>query len=319
VIRAGLVVDDALARRHREALAVLRARLDRLAPAPEPGAGLECRGVRLPLGQRTLVMGILNVTPDSFSGDGITDDVEAVIAHARTLVAQGADILDVGGESTRPGADEAPVEEELRRVEPVVRRLAAESLAPISIDTAKAAVAEAALAAGAHIVNDITGLRADPMMAEVAARAGAGVVAMHILGRPRTMQHAPVYKDVLLEVAEFLAGSVELAIAAGVRRDRIVVDPGIGFGKTLEHNLEILRRLAELCALGQPVLIGTSRKAFIGRLLGGAPPSERVEGTGATVALAIAAGADIVRVHDVAPAVKVARVADAIVRGTPSA
>ncbi len=315
MIRAGLVVDDALARRHRDALAGPRARLDFLAPAPEAGAPLECRGIRLPLGGRTLVMGILNVTPDSFSGDGIADDVEAAVAYARSLVAQGADILDIGGESTRPGSDEISVEEELRRVVPVVRRLAAESPAPISIDTAKAEVAEAALAAGAHIVNDITGLRADPAMAEIAARAGAGVVAMHILGRPRTMQVAPTYEDVLLEVAEYLAGSVELAIAAGVRRDRIVVDPGIGFGKTLEHNLEILRRLAELRALGQPVLVGTSRKRFIGRLLGDAPPAERVEGTGATVALAIAAGADIVRVHDVAPAEKVARVADAMVRG----
>jgi dihydropteroate synthase len=260
-------------------------------------------------------MGILNVTPDSFSGDGIADDTEAALARGRELVAQGADILDVGGESTRPGADEVSVEEELRRVLPVVRGLVAEAEVPVSIDTAKAMVAEAALAAGAHVVNDISGLRADPAMAEVAARYGAGVVAMHILGRPRTMQVAPAYDDVLLEIAEFLAGSVELAIAAGVRRDRIVIDPGIGFGKTLEHNLEILRRLSELRELGQPLLIGTSRKTFVGRLLDNAPPSRRVEGTGATVALAIAAGADIVRVHDVAPAVKVARVADAIVRG----
>ena len=313
--RAWLTVDDELARRHRDAIAALRADLDRLSPAPAPGSPLECRGIRLPLGGRTLVMGIINVTPDSFSGDGIADDVEVALARARALVAEGADLLDVGGESTRPGSEEVPLDEELRRVVPVIRRLAAESPVPISIDTAKAAVAEEALAAGAHIVNDITGLRGDPAMTEVVARAGAGIVAMHILGRPRTMQLAPAYEDVVLEIAEYLAGSVRLAIEAGARRDRIVVDPGIGFGKTLEHNLEILRRLAELKGLGQPVLIGTSRKSFIGRLLGGVPPAERVEGTGATVALAIAAGAEIVRVHDVAPAVKVARVADAIARG----
>jgi dihydropteroate synthase len=198
---------------------------------------------------------------------------------------------------------------------PVIERLARELAVPISVDTYKAKVARSALEAGAHVVNDITGLQGEPEMAAVAAEFGAPVVAMHMQGRPRTMQLNPTYRDVVGEVAAFLARSVEVAMRAGVPRSQVVIDPGIGFGKALQHNLELLRRLGDLKALGQPVLVGTSRKAFIGRILGGLPPQERVEGTGATVALAIAAGADIVRVHDVGPLVRTVRVADAIVRG----
>lgn len=297
----------------------LRASLDRLREEPGVSAGpsgtLRCRGIDLPIGRRTLVMGIVNLTDDSFSGDGLGGDLEAAVAQARRMVEAGADLLDVGAESTRPGAAEVPVEEELRRLVPAVERLVREVAVPISVDTYKPAVARAALAAGAHIVNDVAGLQGDPEMAAIAAEHGAPVVAMHMQGTPRTMQINPTYREVVGEVAAYLARSVEIAVRAGVPRSQVIVDPGIGFGKTLEHNLEILRRLGELKALGQPLLVGTSRKAFIGRILGGLPPTERVEGTAATVALAIAGGADVVRVHDVAQIVRVARVADAIVRG----
>jgi dihydropteroate synthase len=206
------------------------------------------------------------------------------------------------------------VAEEVRRVVPVVQRLAAEVPLPISVDTYRAAVAEAALAAGAHIVNDITGFREDPAILDVAARRGAPVIAMHIQGRPATMQQNPTYTDLLGEVIAYLRESVRLAVAAGVPRERIWIDPGIGFGKTFDHNLELLHRLGELRSLGRPILVGTSRKAFIGRILGGKPPAERVIGTGATLAVSIRNGADAVRVHDVGPAAEVIRLADAIVR-----
>ena len=277
------------------------------------------------IGLRTLVMGIINVTPDSFSGDGLGNDVEAAVAQGLRMLAEGADILDVGGQSTRPGSGAIPVEEELRRVVPVIERLvAARSDVAISIDTNRAGVAEAALRAGATVVNDISGLRDDPEIAEVAARHGAGLALMHIQGTPRTMQANPHYDDLLGEVIDYLRRGVERAVEAGVPRNRIWVDPGIGFGKTIDHNLELLRRLSELRVLGCPILVGTSRKSFIGRILaplnGGEPlpPGDRVVGTGATVAISIANGADIVRVHDVAHAVQVARVADAIVRETRS-
>jgi dihydropteroate synthase len=266
------------------------------------------------VGTRTLVMGIINVTPDSFSGDSLGDDVAAVVAQARRMHAEGADLLDVGGLSTRPGSEPVSPDEELRRVVPVVERLAAEVPLPISVDTYRATVAEGALRAGAHIVNDITGFREDPAILDVAARHGAAVIAMHIQGRPATMQQHPHYTDLLGEVIAYLRESVAQAVAAGVPRERIWVDPGIGFGKTLAHNLELLRRLGELRVLGQPILIGTSRKGFIGRLLGGVPPAERVTGTGATLAVSICHGADVVRVHDVGPAVEVVRVTDAIMR-----
>jgi dihydropteroate synthase len=275
--------------------------------------------------RRTLVMGILNVTPDSFSGDGLDTNVDAAVAQGRAMAHDGADILDVGGQSTRPGAVTIPVEEELSRVIPVITRLTAHDgpgLA-ISVDTNRSDVAEAALRAGARIVNDISGLRDDPAIADVVARHDAGLVVMHIQGTPATMQIAPRYDDLLAEVIAYLQAAVDKAIAAGVRKDRIWVDPGIGFGKTLAHNLELIKRLRELEVLGCPVLIGTSRKGFIGRILAplnndeAPPPQERIAGTSATLAISIANGANIVRVHDVAPAVQVARVADAIVR-TPN-
>jgi len=295
---------------------------DLLSNLDTPSKAAQFGRYSLPLGERTLVMGIINVTPDSFSGDSLGDDVEAAVAQARRMKDEGADILDVGGQSTRPGSDPVPVEEELRRVIPVIERLAAPDGVPlpISIDTNRAEVAEAAIEAGAHIINDITGLRDDPALAEVAARTGAGLVLMHIQGTPRTMQENPHYDDLLGEVIQYLREGINTALRAGVKKERIWVDPGIGFGKTLDHNLELLRRLRELRSLGCPILVGTSRKSFIGKILakrkgGDVPPhKERVVGTGATLAVSIAHGADIVRVHDVAHAVEVAALADAIVR-----
>jgi len=268
------------------------------------------------LGQRTLVMGIVNVTPDSFSDGGLYLQRERAIAHALELVEQGADIIDVGGESTRPGAEPVPLEEELRRVIPVVEGIRKESDVCISVDTYKAEVAEAALAAGADMVNDVSALRFDGRMAEVIARWQAPVVLMHMRGEPRTMQQNPHYEDVISEIAEFLRERIAAAVAAGIPRERIIIDPGIGFGKRLEHNLEIFRRLGELKAKvqGQPLLIGPSRKSFIGELTG-LPVEERLEGTIASVVAAILGGADIVRVHDVGQVKRAVLVADAILRG----
>ena len=256
-------------------------------------------------------MGIVNVTPDSFSDGGAFFDPAAAIEHGLRLAGEGADILDVGGESTRPGAEPVPEQEELRRVVPVVRELAARSGVPVSVDTSKAAVAEAALAAGATIVNDVTALRQDLRLGAVAARAGAAVVIMHMQGTPRTMQQAPHYEDLLGEVIAGLAAGIARAAAAGVALDRILVDPGIGFGKSLEHNLALLDRLGELEVLGRPILVGPSRKAFIGRLLD-LPAAERTEGTIAACCCAAGRGAHIVRVHDVGPVRRALRVADAI-------
>ncbi len=263
-------------------------------------------------GRRTHVMGILNVTPDSFAGDGVTD-VDAAVARARAMLAEGADLIDVGGESTRPGASPVPLDEELRRVVPVVERLAADLGAPVSVDTRKAEVARRALRAGAAMVNDVSALRADPAMADVLAEAQVPVVLMH--WGPPPADGAPA-RDVVAEVVAFLRERIAAAVAAGIARDRIVVDPGFGFAKTLAENLQLLRRLGELRALGCPILVGTSRKGTIGKVLGGLPVEDRLEGTAATVALAIAYGADIVRVHDVRAMVRVARMTDAIVRGT---
>ncbi len=297
---------------------------DLLADLHRPRGPLQLGPYTLPVGERTLVMGIINMTPDSFSGDALGDDVEAAVAQAWRMKEEGADIVDVGGMSTRPGSDPVPVEEEMRRVLPVIERLAGPQGVglPISVDTYRAEVARAALDAGALIINDITGLHHDPALAELAARYGAGLVLMHIKGTPKTMQQNPHYDDLLGEVMAYLREGVDRAVSCGVNKERIWVDPGIGFGKTLEHNLELLRRLGELRSLGCAILVGTSRKSFIGRVLaplrGGElpPPSERVVGTGATLAVSIAHGANIVRVHDVAHAMQVVRVADAIVRGT---
>jgi dihydropteroate synthase len=255
-------------------------------------------------------MGVVNVTPDSFSDGGLYLDPEAAIAHGEELAAAGAEILDVGGESTRPGAEEVAAGEELRRVEPVIAGLSA-GAAAISIDTSKSPVAEAALEAGAEIVNDVTALRGDPEMAALCAGREATVVLMHMLGTPRTMQDEPRYGDVVDDVKSFLAGRVEAATAAGVAEDRIWLDPGIGFGKTAGHNLELLRRLGELRELGRPLVVGTSRKSFIGRV-DGSGAGERLGGTIASSVLAAAEGASVLRVHDVAEVGQAMAVAGAI-------
>ncbi len=256
------------------------------------------------------LMGVVNVTPDSFSDGGLYLDPEAAIVHGRELAGAGAAILDVGGESTRPGAAPVPVEEELRRVEPVVAGLA--GVGPtISVDTSKAAVAAAALDAGAAIVNDVTALRGDPEMAALCADRGAGVVLMHMAGEPRTMQANPEYGDVVAEVRDFLAARLDAAVAAGIDESMIWLDPGIGFGKTDRHNFELLRGLGDLAALGRPLVVGTSRKSFIGRT-DGSPADERLGGTVATSILAAAAGADVLRVHDVREMDQALRVASAV-------
>ncbi len=255
-------------------------------------------------------MGVVNVTPDSFSDGGLYLDPEKAIAHGVELVEAGAAILDVGGESTRPGAQEVPADEELRRVVPAIAGLAAAG-AEISVDTSKAAVAAAALDAGAAIVNDVTALRGDGEMAALCADREATVVLMHMAGSPRTMQESPAYDDVVAEVKAFLAARIEAAVAAGVAEERIWLDPGIGFGKTAEHNLLLLRRLAELADLGRPLVIGTSRKSFIGRL-DGSEADERLGGTIASSVLAAAEGAAVLRVHDVAEVGQALSVATAI-------
>lgn len=256
------------------------------------------------------LMGVVNVTPDSFSDGGLYLDPAAAIAHGEELARAGAAILDVGGESTRPGAEEVAETEELRRVVPVVEGLAG-SEAQISIDTSKAAVAAAALDAGAAIVNDVTALRADPEMAALCADRRATVVLMHMLGSPRTMQENPVYEDVVADVRAFLAARVEAALAAGIAEERIWLDPGIGFGKTAAHNMELLRRLSELRELGRPLVIGTSRKSFIGKV-DGSGASERLGGTIASSVLAAAEGAAVLRVHDVAEVGQAMAVATAV-------
>jgi dihydropteroate synthase len=247
------------------------------------------------------VMGIVNVTPDSFSDGGLYLDARAAIDHALALEDDGAEILDVGGESTRPGASPVAQAEELRRVIPVIEGLcAAGCRAQISIDTSKATVAAAALRVGATLVNDVTAFRGDPEMAEVVAGSGADCCLMHMLGEPRTMQRDPHYDDVVSEVKAFLVARLELAVAAGIAEERIVLDPGIGFGKTTEHNLELLRRIDELVDLGRPVAIGTSRKSFLGKITA-RPVEDRIAATIATNVLAYAAGARIFRVHDAGP------------------
>jgi dihydropteroate synthase len=254
------------------------------------------------------LMGIVNVTPDSFSDGGQFLDAQAAIAHTRTLVEEGADIVDVGGESTRPGAEPVSAADELARVLPVLEGLAGEGglAAQVSIDTRKSAVARAALDAGASLVNDVSAFRADPEMAGLVAASGADCCLMHMLGEPRTMQRVggvggPRYKDVLDEVKAFLEERLAFAVREGVPEERILLDPGIGFGKTAEHNLTLLRRLAELSSLGRPIVIGTSRKSFLGHIAGGAPASGRLAGTVASNVLAYERGASVFRVHDVAP------------------
>jgi dihydropteroate synthase len=249
---------------------------------------------------RPLIMGILNVTPDSFADHGRHFDHTVALAHARDLIAAGADILDIGGESTRPFAEPVPLEEALRRVIPIIEAIAPELAVPISIDTYKAPVARAALAAGAAIINDISALRFDPGMAPLAAAAGAPVILMHMQGTPRDMQRAPHYDDLMGEIAAFFRERLEYAVGQGIARDLLVLDPGIGFGKTMDHNLEILRRLEVFLELGCPLLVGPSRKAFIGHLTGLPAGPERDVGTLAALLAAVQHGAKIVRTHNVA-------------------
>ena len=261
--------------------------------------------------ERTLVMGILNVTPDSFSDGGRFLGERAAVDHGVNMAESGADIVDVGGESTRPGSDPVGAEVEIERVVPVIERLARYLPGiPISIDTRKAEVAAAALEAGATIVNDVSG-GSDPAMFELASQHGAGIVLMHMRGDPKTMQVEPIYDDVVAEVHEYLRERVEAAEFAGVEPDRIVVDPGIGFGKDLDHNLALIRRIDAFLDLGRPVLVGPSRKRFLGTLLD-LPEDQRVEGTAAAVAWMVSRGAHVVRVHDVQEIVRVVRVVDAI-------
>jgi dihydropteroate synthase len=270
-------------------------------------------GRTLELGERTLVMGILNITPDSFADGGVHFDHERAVAAGLQMVADGADILDVGGESTRPGADAVGAEEEMRRVLPVIERLAAQTSVPISIDTYKAVVAREALARGAAIVNDISGLQYDPDLAGVAGKAGAAVVLMHTRGRSRTMYELAVYDDVVADVARELESSIERAVAAGIRRDAIVVDPGFGFAKRAEHSYSMLARLPELAAaLDRPILSGPSRKSFLKDAIGDRAPADREWGTAAAVAVSVLLGSHIVRVHGVRAMIDVVRVTDRV-------
>ncbi len=266
----------------------------------------------LDLSKKTHIMGILNVTPDSFSDGGMYLDKKTAIDHALKMVDDGADIIDIGGESTRPGAEPVPLEEELRRTIPVIEAISKKVNIPISIDTYKAEVARRAIEAGAAIVNDISGLRFDAEMASVVAESGVAVVVMHIKGTPRDMQKNPEYHDLFGEIIEYLEGSIQIARNAGIQEGRIIIDPGIGFGKRPEHNLQIINQLHRFSVLGRPILIGPSRKSFIGLILDNLSPAERVEGTAAAVAISILKGASIVRVHDVKAMSRVARVADAI-------
>jgi dihydropteroate synthase len=257
-------------------------------------------------------MGVINVTPDSFSDGGLFLDAHAAVDHGERLAADGADVLDVGGESTRPGAEPVPEDEELRRVVPVVERLAQGQGPRISIDTMKLGVARAALQAGARIVNDVSALRRDPEMAGLVASAGAHCCLMHMRGEPRSMQRDPDYEDVVSEVKSFLEDRLRFAVGEGVPEERVWLDPGIGFGKTMDHNLELLRRLDEIAAIGRPVVVGTSRKSFLGRITG-RDEGARLPGTIATNVIAYERGAEIFRVHDVAEVRDALRVAAATV------
>lgn len=279
----------------------------------------QIKGGTLPIGKRTLVMGILNVTPDSFSDGSQFFSLESALAHAEQMIAEGANIIDVGGESTRPGAAVVSPEDELERVVPVIKELAKRTSVPVSIDTTKALVAHAALDAGAAIVNDISALRFDFHIADEVAKAGAGLILMHSRGTPVTMHRLPPVADIIEEVTSSLSSSIAMAERRGVKRESIVIDPGIGFGKSQEQNVELIAKLDQLVAAfpDLPLLIGTSRKSFIGRVLAdedgnAAPVEERLHGTLATITAAVLRGAHIVRTHDVKAAVDITRVADAI-------
>ena len=274
-------------------------------PEELPQTTTRCGRTEFRWGERTYIMGVCNLSPDSFSGDGLGNNIEALVAQAKRMVAAGADIIDIGGESTRPTAQPIPAEEELRRVIPAVTRLSKELTVPLSIDTYKSAVASQAIEAGASMINDVWGLKRDPEIARVAAEAGVPIVIMS------NQQDTSLSRksDIITEVISSLEQSISLAVKAGVAEENIIIDPGIGFGKSVEQNLEIIRRLSELKVLGYPVLLGTSRKFMRGR-----PFKQRLEATAATVAIGIANGADMVRVHDVRQMVQVCRMSDAIAR-----
>jgi dihydropteroate synthase len=278
---------------------------------------LKLRTRTLLLGERTLIMGVLNITPDSFSDGGAFLDSGAAIARALQMEKEGADIIDIGGESTRPGAASVAPEEELRRILPVIKVLHGKLRVPMSVDTRRADVAEAALAAGAEMVNDVSGLRTDAQLGEVARRARAPLILMHMRGTPRTMQRGPFARDAIRDVIGGLRDSLARAKRGGLAKSQLLLDPGIGFGKKFGQNFEILARLPEFARLGCPIVIGTSRKSFLGKALAGpagpdVPPEERLLGTAATVTASILGGAHIVRVHDVAEMARVARVADRV-------
>lgn len=260
-------------------------------------------------------MGILNVTPDSFSDGGQYFDRGLAIKRAHEMVEEGADIIDIGGESTRPGSEPVTLQEEIARTIPVIEEISKKIKVPVSIDTYKAEVAKRALDAGASIVNDISGLRFDPEMPKVVSQYKVPVVIMHIKGTPKNMQANPQYEALIPEIMDYLRKSIRLAVESGIAEDKIIIDPGIGFGKTFDHNLEIIKNLHEFTLLEKPLLVGVSRKAFIGKILGDAPASERLEGTAAAVAISILNGANIVRVHDVKEIKRVADVADAVKSG----
>jgi len=279
----------------------------------------QCRQQQLSIGTQPLIVGILNATPDSFSDGGRYFSIAAALARGREMLAQGADIIDIGGESTRPGAEPVDAQTEMRRVLPVIEALAAGTGARISIDTAKAAVARAAVRAGACIINDVTAMTGDPEMAAVVRETGAGVVLMHMLGTPRTMQDDPQYADVVEDVAAWLENRLAAAAAAGIAPEAVVLDPGIGFGKTAAHNIELIARLGRLTRLGRPVLAGMSRKRFIGILSGVEEAEKRLAGSLAALTAAILQGAAILRVHDVAESVQAARVAVAVRAATRDA
>ena len=279
-------------------------------PADGPRT-LRCGRYLLDLSRKTHIMGILNVTPDSFSDGGLFLDVDHAVEYARSMAEAGADIIDIGGESTRPGASAVTEAEEMERVIPVIEALAPDLNVPISIDTTKAAVARAAVQAGALMINDVTALHRDPEVAQIAASDGVPLVLMHMKGTPRTMQIDPTYDDLIGEITDYLRDATKVAEDAGVSRSQLVVDPGIGFGKTVEHNFELLRRLEAFGSLGLPILVGPSRKSFLGKTLR-LPPGELVEATAAAVTAAILHGADIVRVHDVPAMSRVVRIADRI-------
>ncbi|MEW6214501.1 MAG: dihydropteroate synthase [Nitrospirota bacterium] len=268
----------------------------------------------LDLFKKTYIMGILNVTPDSFSDGGLHFDKSAAIERAYRMVEEGADIIDIGGESTRPGSEPVTVEEELRRTIPVIKVLARKIEIPISIDTYKSEIAKRALDTGASMVNDISGLRFDSKMPEIVSEYKVPVVIMHIKGKPKDMQQNPVYEALIPEIMDYLRVSIRLAMRTGISENKIIIDPGIGFGKTFDQNLEIINNLREFTFLEKPILIGPSRKAFIGKILGDVPVTERLEGTAAAVAVSIMNGANIIRVHDVREMVRVTKVVDAIKR-----